>query len=446
MDVVLDGHVLEGLHRLGGIPQGQVPPLHRLELVARQVGVDPQLAHIVLKIVELGIDVAVPLFLGFVHVVQLIQDHLEGVVQGIEADLLLPFPGASFSLDAEIRIDKHQGLQGQVLQLQVPGGVVGSHMADGGHPVAGKPLVGIIVMKVGNPVGLKGPAAEFADVVAGRRPGQEGQVDGQPRLGDLPAHMHGDVVDTGDMPQGVEGLDLPADPHQLHHPLAAEQLHKPAVFPGIVAGFQLPRGEEGEIGAGIKGGGPPLLFQKNREGLQVQAGAGQARFLHRPLHRLGKNPRNQQLVKGRQPPLPGRGGKLLHGGAADFQQAGAGVEPVHKDSLGKPLLPAVSRQQGMHTPFGNAYPVQNLFLGQAGSQRFVKGCHLFIHGDHPPGGQSFFFYHTTPAAGRQPIRWPFPQKRFSRGRFLGHFTLKKGTFSCTIKPMSTLPVFWPAGK
>ena len=63
--------------------------------------------------------------------------------------------------------------------------------------------MGVVVVKIGDPVGLEGTAAEFADVVARRRSRQQGQIDGQPRLGDLTAHVHGDVVDAGVVAQGI---------------------------------------------------------------------------------------------------------------------------------------------------------------------------------------------------------------------------------------------------
>ena len=68
-------------------------------------------------------------------------------------------------LNAEIRIDQDQGLHSDIVQLQIPGGVIGRDMADALHLIGHEPLVGIVIVKVRDPfIGL---AAKFPQIMAG---------------------------------------------------------------------------------------------------------------------------------------------------------------------------------------------------------------------------------------------------------------------------------------
>ena len=50
--------------------------------LAGKVHIHPQRAHVVLKIVELAVDKLIPPPLGGVHILQLGEDDLEGLVRG----------------------------------------------------------------------------------------------------------------------------------------------------------------------------------------------------------------------------------------------------------------------------------------------------------------------------------------------------------------------------
>ena len=236
-------------------------------LLAGQVHVHPQAAHVVLKIVELAIDKLIPAALFPVHVVQLGQDHLKGLVQGVEDHNLIAL-FVPLRLGAEVGVDQQQGLHRQGLQLQVPGGVVGSDVADVLHLPLQQPLVGVVVVEVGHP--LPGAAAEFAHVVGGGGGGDQSQVHLHPRLRQPPGGGHGDVVDPGNVAQGLEGGELHPQAHQLVEELPPPGRQEPAVLPGFVADLVLLLGEELEVQHGIKGQGGPLLVQQDLKDGEVK--------------------------------------------------------------------------------------------------------------------------------------------------------------------------------
>ena len=80
----------------------------------------PQIRHIIFEIFQLIVHLAVTVFFGLIHIVQLIKDYFERLFQIIEVDDF----GASFAsaaLNAEIRIDKQKGLHRKIVKFQVPG-------------------------------------------------------------------------------------------------------------------------------------------------------------------------------------------------------------------------------------------------------------------------------------------------------------------------------------
>ena len=73
------------------------------------------LNHQVFEILQFGVDFYVAMALGGIHVVQLVQDDIEGFFEGIEVnDFLILHSGALY---AEIRIDEQQGFHGKVFQF-----------------------------------------------------------------------------------------------------------------------------------------------------------------------------------------------------------------------------------------------------------------------------------------------------------------------------------------
>lgn len=95
---------------------------------------------------------------------------------------------------AEVRIDEQQGLHGQILKFEVPGGVVRGDMRDVLHAVAGQPLPGIIIVQIGNALCVRATAAELADIVAQGGRADERDVDGKPGFLRALGGQRGDVV------------------------------------------------------------------------------------------------------------------------------------------------------------------------------------------------------------------------------------------------------------
>ena len=198
-----DAQEYQGLHHLSGVPQRDVRHGDGPSGAAAQLCIHAQALHVVLEIVESGVDETVPAQLGVVHIVQLIQDDLEGLVQG--GNHGGPVVSAAL-LHAEIRVDERQGLRRQVLRLQIPGGMVGRDMADVLHVMACEPFIRIVIVKIGD--ALVGLAAEFPQVVAGRRAGGQRHVDGHSRPIKPPCDGQRHVVDAGDVLQRAESGDL----------------------------------------------------------------------------------------------------------------------------------------------------------------------------------------------------------------------------------------------
>ena len=212
LQVVFHRQENQPVHRLVGSHKGGVLQRRGAAVVPGQGHVHSLADHVVLKVVELAVYELVPAALGLVHVVQLGQDYLEGLIQGVEDGNFIAL-GVPVLLAAEVGVNQAQGLHRQGVQLQVPGGVVGGDMADVVHLPLLQPLVGVVVVEVGHP--LSGAAAELAQVVGGGGGGNQRQVDFRAGLGQTLGHGQGDVMDSGDMPQSLEGGDLQPQAHQL---------------------------------------------------------------------------------------------------------------------------------------------------------------------------------------------------------------------------------------
>ena len=278
------GHApaLQVLHRLLGAHEGHVLGGGRRGEPAGEGGVHPQGEHVVFKVPELGVDEGVAPALGVGDVVQLGEDHVEGLGEGGDpGDLPAVLP--PLLLHPEVGVDEDQGLHGQIVQLQVPHGVVARHVADVRHVAAAEPQVRVVVVEVGHP--LAGAAAELADVVAGRRRGHQGQVHVHPRPPEIPGHGHRHEVDSGDVLQGAEGGGLQAQTHHLIEvlpPAAAAELPE-AVQVGAVGHLVLRR--QGQIPQGLRRQEVPLRVQEHLEQGQEEDRPGPVALP--PLLRLG---------------------------------------------------------------------------------------------------------------------------------------------------------------
>ena len=210
--------------------------------------------------VVFSIDKLIPAAFFPVYVIQLGQNHLEGLVQGVE-DHDFPALAVPLRLGAEVGIDEQQRLHRQRLQLQVPGGVVGGNVADVPHLPLQQPLVGVVVVEIGHP--LPGAAAELAQIVGGGSGGNEGQVDFRAGPGKPLGHGQGDVVDPGDVPQGFEGGRLQPQAHQLIQVLLPPGGQEAAVGFGAVTAGVLLLAQKAEVHQGIGGQLLPLQIQQN---------------------------------------------------------------------------------------------------------------------------------------------------------------------------------------
>ena len=147
------------------------------------VGVYPQVDHVVLEVLKLCKYPAVPVLLFLVQVVQFPHNYIKGVLQG---KYVHPAAAAfRFSLYPEVRVYQYEGFKGQVFKLQVPGGVIYRDIPYVYNAVLFEPLVGIVIVKVGNPFRLGAPASVLSYVMPGRCAGYPSQVHRQPQLFEL---------------------------------------------------------------------------------------------------------------------------------------------------------------------------------------------------------------------------------------------------------------------
>ena len=140
---------------------------------ASQGHVHPPGQHELLKVIEPGIHQLIAAALSQSTPSSLERITLKASARGEDfRDLpALAVPGL---LHPEVGVDQQQGLHRQIVQLQVPHGVVGGHMADIRQLPAAEPLVGVVIVQIRHP--LPGAAAELADVVADGAAGDQGQV------------------------------------------------------------------------------------------------------------------------------------------------------------------------------------------------------------------------------------------------------------------------------
>ena len=356
--LVHQGGVLPGQGRSPGGFQGHV----RAEA--------PEIA---LEVPELHVYILVPPPLGGVHVVQLGENHVKGVRQGEEL-CRLPAAGEALLLHPEVGVHQHQRLGGQVLQLQVPDGVVGGDAAQGPQAPPGEPLVRVVVVEVGHP--LPGLAAELADVVARGGGGDESQVDFSAPGLEGPGDRHGHVVDPGDVRAGPEGRDLPAQAEKLVDvflPPAAEEL---AVVLRYGTGLQLLLRAEGEVQPEVEGQGLPLRVEEGPQELEeaqgpvpLPGGAGGVR--------LGVEKGDSRLVGAEGPALRGLRGKALQNRPEGVQRAAADDSLLNGQQGGQQGGPVQAAEEGFRLLPGAGQLPQKRLLPEGVRHRRVQVVGLF---------------------------------------------------------------------
>ena len=424
VDVV--AHTLQGQGRQG-LPvrhQGGVLFRQRRCVPAFQGHIHPPGHHELLEIVQPGVHQLIPPPLGLVQVVQLGQDHVEGLRQGENLRHLpaLIVPGL---LHPEIGVDQQQRLHRQIVQLQVPHGVVGGHMADIRHPPAAEPLVRVIVVQIRHP--LSGVAAEFADVVADGAAGHQGQVQGYAPPAQGPSGGDGHMVDSHDVLQGPIGRHLQAQAHHFIHIFPLPKPQHLTELGGSRAVRQLLRGRGSKVPGGVIVPQLPLRVQQhlqNRQEKHRPGSVGPVPVLLRKQQPPGK------AVAVRQPALPGlRAVQPLQVLPAQVQSTGAGYPVRHQ------------RHKALEIPLAHQLLHQVLPAGQvfrrraAGKPPQQCGVHL---------ADSFSRHSTAPFAESLDLfllcHAPAPTARINPAKIRDNIPVKKGLCLFGIKGLHALSV------
>ena len=268
-DIVVHSGVPQAVHHLVRPCQSRGGPPYRRFSGRFQGGVYPEIGQVFLEVPQLGVDVLITQAFGLVHVIQLVQNDVEGLRQGVNAGDLPPVlaPGL---FHPKVGVHQHQGLRRQVLNFKVPDGVVGSDASDGRQAPPGEPLVRIKIVEVGHPFARL--AAELADVVPGGGAGHQSQIDQAASGLKGTGHGHGDMVDARDVLQSAEGRYLPAQPQQLIDVLLPKPPQELPVFLRHAAVRQFFLHAEGKVQPGVKGKGLPLQIKQLPEELEEAQG------------------------------------------------------------------------------------------------------------------------------------------------------------------------------
>ena len=324
-DVVAHALQGQGVQGLLVRHQGGVLFRQRRCVPASQGHVHPPGQHELLKVIEPGIHQLIAAALFPVHSVQLGEDHVEGLRQGEDfRDLpALAVPGL---LHPEVGVDQQQGLHRQIVQLQVPHGVVGGHMADIRQLPAAEPLVGVVIVQIRHP--LPGAAAELADVVADGAAGDQGQVQLHAPPAQSPPGGDGHMVDPHNVLQGPVGRHLQAQAHHLVYELPPPQAHHLAELGGGGAVLQLLRPGGHKVPGGVIVQKLPLRVQQHLQHRQEEHRSG-------PVGGAGVLLRKQQppgeVIAVRKPALlrfrPVQPFQVL---PAQVQHPSAAQPPVHQ--------------------------------------------------------------------------------------------------------------------
>ena len=349
-DIVVHGGTPQSGHHLVRVQQGNIFGRAGGAAGGAEGGVHPKGDEIVLKVPQLGVDIAVAQALGIVHIVQLAEDDVKGLLQGVEAgDLPAVLPIGL--LHPEVRVHQRQGLRGQVLNLQIPDGVVGRDVAQGRQSPAGEPLVGVVIVQVGHP--FPGLAAEFAQVVAQGGSGDQPQVDESAGGAEGPGHPHGHIVDAGDVLQGAEGCDLPAQAEHLIDVFLPEPVAEAAVLLRHTAVGEFLLRAEFKVQPEVKGQAGPLRVKQDLEQLQkaqrsIPLGGGMSGVRRRIQQRPG------HLVGVGQPSLSGIRRHLVQQGAEGRQGVGAGDPAPDGHQIPKQLVPVGAAEDTLRVGAGHS--------------------------------------------------------------------------------------------
>ena len=367
---------------LGAVHQRGFAP-HRDGLrPAGQADIDPQPAHILLEVAQLGVDKAVAAALLFIHIVQLAQNDLKRLVERVYLGELPPGPVPAL-LDPEIGIDQHERFGRKILKLEIPRRVVGRDMPDARQPVRGAPAVGVVIVKIGN--SFVRLASELADVVSRRRPRNKSRVNRRAARAESARDGHGDIMHPRDMLKGVKRGHLPSQAHQLIDEFRAEGTEKAGVLLPAVALPVLLLGKKGKVQQRVEG-------QASAFGVKDGLQHGKQEKRPRPVGqgarleiRIGEKQAGRIAVGKSEPSFLRLGGQTRKSAAAAVEHRAAGKSRMDgKDSAqrsGERLI----AQQGLNFFPRNPGFLQERLVEQDGAEIGQEAAlHLFWHGFSSP--------------------------------------------------------------
>ena len=308
-DVVTDGLVFQLADNVLPLQQNLLP-LRRLRRfrrlsrtlseLLRQRRLHPEFPHVIFEVLQFRIDLLIALPFRIVHIIQLIQNDIEGLLQCIEMDFFRPvlLPAA---LHPEIRIDQQQGLHRQVLQFQIPDRMIHGDMTDGRKMHSGAVQVGVIIVQIRNPLPFVLLAAVLPDIMERSRAGNDRQIHRDAHFRQLVGHVHGHVMHSADVADGVERGDLTTDPHEFQDVFLPEEIQHLQILPVPVSRQHFLPVQKPQILPGIERQCLPFELQRRPQHLHQQSPAGLVLLLIRKLGGFRKQPGQNVIVAVGQP-------------------------------------------------------------------------------------------------------------------------------------------------
>ena len=212
---------------------------------------DTMLQHIIFKVFELVVHLGVSVCFSSIDIIQLVQDDIKSFFQAVEMNDLFSILAGAFG--PEISIDKQKRFDRQILKFQIPGRMIRCDMRDNRQFVPVQTVIGIVIVQIRDAVFLMFPAAVFANVMGGSRSGYQPQIDWNSGIVELPGGIHGDIVNSADMPECIERCDVRSDPHEFIDIKTSDQLLQFDVTGDKSAVFDLCVRKEKHVFCGIKG-------------------------------------------------------------------------------------------------------------------------------------------------------------------------------------------------
>ena len=214
-NIMVNGNIFERIHRFINIQQCRISLRNRLQCTAGQIYIDAKGFHIIFKVFQTGINVAIAIFFGCVHIIQLIQNHRKGRCQAVEAHDFFAFFIIAIVFHPEIGINQYQGFHSKIFQFQIPSGMVCGNMSDVRQFMDSAPKVCIIIMQVRNSSDFIFPASIFPDVMGSCGAGNQRQIHRNACLCKLSCNMHGNMMHPCYMSQHIKRHNFPANTHQF---------------------------------------------------------------------------------------------------------------------------------------------------------------------------------------------------------------------------------------